>query len=165
MKVMWAPWRMEYILGPKADSCPFCLPDGCNLAESAAERLVLHLGEFAFVLLNKFPYNNGHMLVTPYRHVMHLEDLSHEEARELMNLVTLAVKALKQYCSPEGINIGLNLGQAAGAGIAGHLHWHIVPRWTGDSSFLAVMDEVRMIPQHIRETYANLVEIFRNLSA
>lgn len=159
MKVMWAPWRMEYILGPKADACPFCIPD----TSDDAERLIVHRGSRVFVLMNKFPYNNGHMMVTPYRHVMHLEDLDLEESQEMMGLITLSAKVLKEYCSPEGINVGINLGQAAGAGIAGHLHCHLVPRWTGDSSFLAVMDEVRTIPQHLQKTYLNIVEIFKKL--
>lgn len=172
MKVMWAPWRMDYVLGPKADSCPFCLP--CSPASAGshkndkgddAARLIVHRGKFAFVLLNKFPYNNGHLMVTPYRHVMNLEDLTPEESRELMELVTLAARALKKYATPEGINIGLNLGRAAGAGIADHLHFHLVPRWVGDSSFIAVMDEVRMVPQHIRETYRQLSAVFKELAS
>ena len=176
MKVMWAPWRMDYVLGPKADACPFCLP-GCAAATTGAqnsepdstvddaERMIVHRGKFAFVLLNKFPYNNGHLMVTPYRHVMNLEDLTPEESRELMELVTLAARALKKYATPEGINIGLNLGRAAGAGIADHLHFHLVPRWVGDSSFIAVMDEVRMVPQHIRETYRQLSAVFKELAS
>lgn len=157
MKHLWAPWRIDYILGPKPDECVFCLPKSTDEDE---ERLVLHRGEHCFVIMNKYPYNNGHIMVCPYRHVMALEDLTPEESGEMMSLLQKCTKILKKHFKCEGINIGLNLGEAAGAGIREHLHFHLVPRWNGDSSFIAVMDEVRTIPQYLQETYTALRPCF-----
>lgn len=162
MKVLWAPWRMDYILGPKAGNCPFCVPE-TQLEDE--ERLIVFRGKFTFVLLNKFPYNNGHIMVTPYRHVMNFEDLTKDEAYELTDLLQLSNRALKEFCNPDGINMGINLGRAAGAGVAEHLHVHLVPRWVGDSSFIAVMDEVRIVPEHIQKTYEKLLSIFKKLTS
>ncbi|MBE6440915.1 MAG: HIT domain-containing protein [Desulfovibrio desulfuricans] len=153
MKQLWTPWRIAYILGPKPDACVFCLPEH---TEEDAERLVLYRGRRAFVIMNKFPYSNGHIMVCPYRHVMQLADLEQAETHEIMDIMQACTKILKQHFTCEGINIGLNQGQAAGAGIREHLHFHLVPRWNGDSSFMAVMDEVRTIPQYLEETYAAL---------
>lgn len=157
MKQLWAPWRIEYILGPKPDACVFCLPEGRDEDE---ERLVLHRGKRAFVIMNRYPYNNGHLLVCPFRHVSELTDLESAESHEIMDLVQRCSGILKQHFNCEGINVGLNLGKAAGAGIGEHLHFHLVPRWNGDSSFIAVMDDVRTVPQHIREIYAALRACF-----
>lgn len=157
MKQLWAPWRIEYILGPKPDTCVFCLPES---TEEDEERLVLHRGGRAFVIMNRYPYNNGHIMVCPFRHVSDLTELSREETHEIMDLVQLCSGILKQHFNCEGINVGLNLGKAAGAGIGEHLHFHLVPRWNGDSSFIAVMDDVRTVPQHIRETYKALRACF-----
>lgn len=157
MKQLWAPWRIEYILGPKPDACVFCLPEG---REEDEERLVLHRGTRAFVIMNRYPYNNGHLLVCPFRHVSELTELESAESHEIMDLVQRCSGILKQHFNCEGINVGLNLGKAAGAGIGEHLHFHLVPRWNGDSSFIAVMDEVRTVPQHIRETYTALRACF-----
>ena len=174
MQTLWAPWRMQYILGPKQDACPFCLPSylppNCTNNPTKQEhddqqRAILKRGKCAFVLLNKFPYNNGHIMVTPYRHVMDITELSQTERYEISDLIRLCALALKEYCAPEGINIGLNMGAAAGAGIAAHLHYHLVPRWNGDSSFMAVLDEVRVIPEHIQKTYNDLLQVFKNLEA
>ncbi|MDL2316692.1 HIT domain-containing protein [Desulfovibrio sp. OttesenSCG-928-A18] len=160
MKQLWSPWRLEYILGPKPESCVFCLPEHRDEDE---ERLVLFRGKGAFVVMNKYPYNNGHLLATPYRHVMRLTDLTREESMELMDLLRACTRILYSCFSPQGVNIGLNLGEAAGAGIREHLHFHLVPRWNGDSSFIAVMDEVRMIPEHLKSTYATLKPHFAAL--
>ena len=154
MKQLWAPWRIEYILGPKPDTC---VPES---TEEDEERLVLHRGGRAFVIMNRYPYNNGHIMVCPFRHVSELTELSREETHEIMDLVQLCSGILKQHFNCEGINVGLNLGKAAGAGIGEHLHFHLVPRWNGDSSFIAVMDDVRTVPQHIRETYKALRACF-----
>lgn len=159
MKQLWAPWRIDYILGPKPDECVFCLAG----PEEDAERLVLYRGKHCFVIMNKFPYNNGHIMVCPYRHVMALEDLTAAESGEAMLLLQQCAKILKRHFNCEGINIGLNQGQAAGAGVREHLHFHLVPRWNGDSSFIAVMDEVRTMPQHLSETYRALRPIFDDL--
>ncbi len=158
MDVMWAPWRMDYILGPKPDACVFCLPE--SEAEDE-ERLVMHRGKHAFVVMNKFPYNNGHLLVAPYRHTCDYLSLSPEECGECMALTQAAVKALGRFASPEGFNMGMNIGRAAGAGVDTHLHWHIIPRWSGDASFIAVTSETRVIPQHLTETYKALKPLFQ----
>lgn len=156
MKQLWAPWRIDYILGPKPDECVFCLPD----KSEDKERLVLYRGHDCFVIMNKFPYNNGHIMVCPYRHVMNIEELTPAESSEMMLLLQRCATILKEHFKCEGINIGLNQGQAAGAGVREHLHFHLVPRWNGDSSFIAVMDEVRTMPQHLAETYAQLLPYF-----
>lgn len=160
MKQLWAPWRIDYILGPKAGECVFCLPKG---REEDAERLVLRRGSHCFVIMNKFPYSNGHLMICPYRHVMNIEDLNSEELAEMTAFMQDCSRILKEHFHCEGINIGLNQGEAAGAGIREHLHFHLVPRWNGDSSFIAVMDEVRTIPQHLTETYAQLLPHFQKL--
>lgn len=156
MKQLWAPWRIDYILGPKPEECVFCLPS----PEEDEERLVLYRGQNCFVIMNKFPYNNGHIMVCPYRHVMAIEDLTPAESSEMMDLLQKCAVILKKHFKCEGINIGLNQGQAAGAGVREHLHFHLVPRWNGDSSFIAVMDEVRTMPQHLTETYQQLRPYF-----
>ena len=157
MKQLWSPWRLDYILGPKPDVCVFCLPTHTDEDE---ERLVLYRGKWNFVVMNKYPYNNGHLMVTPYRHIMNLCDLPAEEAAELMRLLQSCTAILQQCFSPQGVNIGLNLGEAAGAGIREHMHFHLVPRWNGDSSFMAVFDEVRTMPQHLSCSYAALRPYF-----
>lgn len=161
MKQLWAPWRIDYILGPKPNECVFCLPQTANEDE---ERLILYRGKQCFVIMNKFPYNNGHIMVCPYRHVMFLEDLTEEESAEMMHLLQRCAVILKHHFNCEGINIGLNQGQAAGAGIREHLHFHLVPRWNGDSSFMAVMDEVRTLPQALNETWQSLKPLFDKLN-
>lgn len=157
MKILWAPWRIQYILGPKPDDCVFCIPQHTR---EDTERLILYRGTYAFVIMNKFPYNNGHIMVTPYRHCMDLADLPSADAAEVMTLLQKASTILKEHFHCQGINIGLNLGEAAGAGIREHLHFHLVPRWNGDSSFMAVMDEVRIVPEHLSATYASLKQRF-----
>ncbi len=159
MKQLWTPWRITYILGPKPDTCVFCIPQH---TKEDAERLVLYRGEHAFIIMNKFPYSSGHLMVCPYRHVMQMTDLTREETHEMMDLMQTTSGILKQHFHCEGLNIGLNQGQAAGAGIREHLHFHLVPRWNGDSSFMAVMDEVRTIPQYLEETYRALKPYFTN---
>lgn len=159
MKQLWSPWRIEYILGPKPDSCVFCIPP--EDAGEDRERLILHRAKYSFVIMNKFPYNNGHIMVCPYRHVMELAALSPNETHEIMDLIQFCSVVLKKNFSCEGINVGLNQGQAAGAGIREHLHFHLVPRWNGDSSFMAVFDEVRTIPQHLLDSYGELVPYFK----
>ncbi|PKO22329.1 MAG: HIT family hydrolase [Chloroflexi bacterium HGW-Chloroflexi-1] len=150
MKHMWTPWRMAYILSDKEDDCVFC-----DMLEAADDResLVLHRGERAFLVLNKYPYNNGHLMAVPYRHVDTLEALTAAELADVMALVTLGMRALRAAMQPEGFNIGVNIGKVAGAGVEDHVHVHIVPRWTGDTNFMPVFGEVRVIPQALCETY------------
>ncbi len=161
MKVLWAPWRMEYILSDgDVDGCILCPGDDRSLDE---ERLILRVERKTLVIMNKYPYINGHLLVAPVRHVGGVEELSDEEMLDLMNRVRAAVHILKRHMGPDGFNVGLNLGRVAGAGMEDHLHFHVVPRWNGDTNFMAVFGDVRVIPQHIRETYKELRPYFDRL--
>ena len=162
MDVLWAPWRMDYILGPKPDACVFCLP---QTRDEDRERLVLARGRYSFVIMNKFPYNSGHLMVTPLRHARCLTELSGEENLELTRGLVYCTRVIKECMKPQGINIGLNLGEAAGSGIAAHLHYQMVPRWNGDSSFMAVFSETRVMPQLLVSTYDRLVPFFSDYLA
>ncbi len=159
MKVIWAPWRMEYILSnQKQGPCIFCPGDDRNQDE---ERLILFVGILSMVMMNRYPYNNGHLLVAPVRHVGTLESLSEDEMLDLLGMVRTSISALKELMNPEGFNVGLNLGKVAGAGVEEHLHFHIVPRWNGDTNYMTVVGAVRVIPEHIRETYKKLLPYFQ----
>ena len=156
-KVLWAPWRMEYILGPKPDECVFCLPEH---TQEDQERLILERGKLCFVVMNKFPYQSGHIMVTPYRHVSCLTELNSEELQEIIFYLQKCTQILKQCFHPDGINVGLNIGEAAGAGIEEHLHFHLVPRWIGDHSFMAVMNDTSVLPECLFNTYRKLKKYF-----
>ena len=147
---MWAPWRIEYILGEKEDGCVFCLAMGQK------DDLTLLKGTGVMVVMNKFPYINGHLLVAPVRHVSSLNALSEKEMGGLLRMVNASIEILKTVMTPDGFNVGLNLGKVAGAGIEEHLHFHIVPRWHGDTNAFSVFSDVRVIPEHLKTTYANL---------
>jgi len=157
MQNLWAPWRIEYILGKREPYCIFC-PEGDGLSDE--ERLILHRDRLIMVMMNKYPYNNGHLLVAPWRHLANLEELSQEEMNDLMRWVQICAMILKRVMHPEGFNIGLNLGAAAGAGVEDHLHFHVVPRWQGDTNFLTVFADVRSIPEHLKQTYGKLLPHF-----
>ena len=157
MKTMWAPWRIEYILADKDNRCIFC--DATN----AQNDLTLFLGEVTMVMMNKFPYINGHLLAAPVRHVSRLDQLTKVEMGELLATVEQSVGILKNVMQPDGFNVGLNLGKVAGAGVEEHLHFHIVPRWFGDTNALTVFGEVRVIPEHIKTTYNNLKLYFSKI--
>jgi ATP adenylyltransferase len=159
MKTLWAPWRIDYILGPKPDECVFCLPEH---TDEDRERLVLQRAKYCFVIMNKFPYSNAHLMVTPFRHVRCLTELEEHETMEMMTLIRECTRILRSAFNPQGINIGLNIGEAAGAGIREHLHFHLVPRWVGDHSFMAVMSETMVIPEHLKATYNKLLPLFSN---
>jgi ATP adenylyltransferase len=159
MKVLWAPWRMGYILAEnKADGCIFC-PGADRSADQ--ERLILHVGPRTMVVMNRFPYNNGHLLVAPVHHVSSLERLNQDQTLGLLLMVRKSIEILKQVMKPDGFNVGLNLGHVAGAGMENHMHFHIVPRWKGDTNFMTVIEDVRVIPEHIQATYAKLVPLFQ----
>ena len=160
MEHMWAPWRIEYILGPKPDTCVFCIPEH---REEDEERQILYRGEKNFIIMNKYPYNVGHIMVMPYEHTDCLTKLSTDVTHELMDLLQVSTTILRETFNPTGINIGLNLGTSAGAGIREHLHYHLVPRWDGDSSFMATCADVRLISEHLQETYAKLKPKFDSL--
>lgn len=158
MKVLWAPWRMKYILSnEKEEDCIFCPGQDRGRDE---ERLILCVGSLTVVMMNRFPYNNGHLLVAPVRHVSGLEQLSEEETMDLMGMVKKAIGSLKEIMNPEGFNVGLNLGRVSGAGMEEHMHFHIVPRWNGDTNFMTVLGDVRVIPEHIQQTYKKLFPYF-----
>ena len=147
---MWAPWRMDYILAEKEDRCSFCD------ALSKNDDLTLYKGPDTLVMMNKFPYINGHLLVAPIRHLSGLDELSKYEMGEMLATVDRSVGILKQVMNPDGFNVGLNLGKVAGAGVEEHLHFHIVPRWFGDTNALTVFADIRVIPEHLKATYDNL---------
>ena len=154
MERLWAPWRMKYILeAPKGDGCIFCEK---WKSHSDAEDLILCRGERTFAMMNLFPYNNGHLLILPVRHVGDLLDLWPDEQTEIFSLLQRTVAALRKAMDPHGFNIGFNLGVAAGAGIADHLHLHVVPRWKGDTNFMPVVAATRVISEAIEETYRKL---------
>ena len=161
MKRLWAPWRMTYILSDQKDGdCIFCAGDDRSEDD---KRLILYAGSLSMVIMNKFPYNNGHLLVAPIRHVPELAHLSDKEMLNIIDIVRRSIDILKKTMNPEGFNVGLNLGQVAGAGMEAHMHFHIVPRWNGDTNFMTVLGDVRVVPEHIRETYKILRPYFDNL--
>jgi len=157
MKTVWAPWRIEYILSDKEESCIFCD------ALSKNDDLTLFKGEITIAMMNKYPYINGHILVAPVRHFSALAQLNSEETQSLLITVEKSVGIIKKAMNPDGFNVGLNLGKVAGAGVEEHLHFHIVPRWLGDTNALTVFADVRVIPEHLQATYNNLKVYFDRL--
>jgi ATP adenylyltransferase len=157
LKTVWAPWRIEYILGKKEKECIFCEALGDK------DALTLYKGEKTLVVMNKYPYINGHLLVAPVRHLSRLDELTPEEMTALMAMIEKSVGILKATAHPDGFNVGLNLGKVAGAGVEEHLHFHIVPRWFGDVNALAVFADLRVIPEHIQETCDKLKPHFAKL--
>ncbi len=158
MKQLWAPWRIEYILNAEKE-------DGCFLCRALEEKdkpesLVVYVGENAFVVLNRYPYNPGHLMVVPKKHVSELSKLTSDERCELMELVNYSIEVLKKELSPHGFNVGINLGRCAGAGLETHVHIHVVPRWAGDTNFMPVLADVKVIPEHIMATYEKLKKAF-----
>ena len=152
-KPLWAPWRLEYI--QQADEQPGCV--FCLAAEAADEDgLVVRRGRRAFVLLNKFPYASGHLMVAPFRHVGELGALEPDEAAEIHELASAGLNALRAVYEPEGFNLGWNLGRIAGAGVVDHVHEHVVPRWAGDTNFMPVLADVKVLPEHIAQTRERL---------
>jgi ATP adenylyltransferase len=160
MERLFAPWRIDYILGEKEHECIFCTKPHSDEDE---ENLMVHRAEGAFVMMNKYPYNSGHLLVCPYRHVSDICDLTAEENALVMEEVVRAVEVIRDVMKPDGFNIGLNIGEDAGAGIEEHLHYHVVPRWRGDSNIMAVLTDIRIIPEHLRTTRRKLAEAFHRL--
>jgi ATP adenylyltransferase len=150
---LWAPWRLEYIAS--ADDQPGCI--FCAAVEGDDdEKLVVHRGERAFVLLNRFPYTSGHLMVAPKRHVGDFGDLEDDEVVEIHRFASSGIGALAQTYEPQGYNVGWNLGRVAGAGIVDHVHLHVVPRWAGDTNFMPVLADVKVMPEHLQETRRRL---------
>ena len=150
---LWAPWRLDFIRGPKPDGCVFCAKPALADDESA---LIVQRGERCFVILNAYPYNNGHLMVSPFKHVPSIEQLDERELLELMTLAQRAIGVLREVYAPEGFNIGLNQGAVAGAGIADHMHLHVVPRWGGDTNFMPVIGSTRVLPQALADSWREL---------
>jgi ATP adenylyltransferase len=154
MRRIWAPWRIEYIRSDKSKECIFCQ----KLKENRdAENYVLFRGKKNFVILNLYPYNPGHMMVAPYRHLDDLDVLTDKELLEHFILVRKSVKALTEAYNPQGFNIGLNLGRVAGAGVEDHVHTHVIPRWNGDTNYVTVVSDLRVVPHAMDATYGELV--------
>ncbi len=160
-EVIWAPWRKSYVVrADKGRSCVFCR---ASRARDDRKHLVVARGAGCFLVLNPFPYNNGHLLAVPNRHIKDLEELSDSEARELFTLTLNALSALRQTLAPAGFNVGLNLGSAAGAGIAEHLHLHLVPRWDGDTNFMPVTGKTKVLPDSLDALYRTLRQALKNV--
>lgn len=150
MKHLWSPWRLEYLTLPRENGCIFCR---ALQAGADRENLILERGRLAFAIVNRFPYNNGHLMVVPYSHAASLEDLEAETLTDMMLLLNRCLAALRKAMRPDGFNIGVNLGHVAGAGVADHVHIHAVPRWLGDTNFMPVVGDMRVVPQTWLQTY------------
>jgi len=156
MDRLWRPWRLGYVSNierSRDEECIFCSKPS---EEDDVETLILHRGEAAYIIMNLYPYNTGHVMVAPYRHIGAVEELTPSEMSEIMELTTLAVKAIKQEMKPQGFNLGMNLGKAAGAGFADHLHMHIVPRWQGDTNFMPIVGKSKVMPETVEDSYRRL---------
>lgn len=162
MKQLWAPWRFSYLQGDDAivDECIFCAKQS---AQDGQEH-ILYRGKYAFVVLNRYPYNNGHIMIVPYRHTGFIESLEDNVLLEIMQLVKASLNILREVYHPEGFNLGINEGTAAGAGISEHIHFHIVPRWEGDANYMTVIGETRVIPQTLDDVYKILSPLFEKLN-
>ncbi len=159
---LWAPWRMAYIEGEKSSGCIFCdQPKEKDLRAN----LILAQTAHSVVMLNKYPYNNGHVLLAPKRHEHRLAVLPAEEYRDLSEALRLSIEVLGQVYQPGGFNVGMNLGRSAGAGVEDHLHWHVVPRWEGDTNFMPVVGETKVMPQHLLDSYDRLSPFFQKAMA
>lgn len=161
MKRLWAPWRMEYILDDhKLDTCLFCHISQAKKINDK-KNLILYRSEHCFVMLNKYPYNSGHLMVVPYFHTPSFDGLSDEALFDLIKTIDRSVNVLKKALNPDGFNLGLNFGKVAGAGMGSHMHKHIIPRWTGDTDTMPLISETRVMPEHLMATYAKLSKAFK----
>ncbi len=161
MKRIWAPWRMRYLRGEeeRVEGCVFCVK--VELPDEVEH--ILYRGEHGYVILNRYPYSNGHLMIVPYQHLSHLEDLGEPVLLELMQLTQSSLRILREVYGPEGFNVGVNQGIAAGAGVAEHLHLHVVPRWSHDANYMTTIGETRVIPEMLHETYALFRPYFQRL--
>jgi len=157
LKWLWAPWRTAYISSGGPKECIFCTK---GTSSNEKEDLVLFKGKKCFVLMNLYPYNPGHLMVAPYRHVGNLTELDVDERNELMELIVKSIAILQKVMNPDGFNVGINLGRVAGAGVEGHVHFHVVPRWSGDTNFMTVVGDVKVMPELLSSTYEKLVVHF-----
>lgn len=161
LKYLWSPWRMDYIKSNKNNSyCVFC--DELKQPEDD-NSLIIHKGKFSFVIMNRFPYNNGHVMVLPYLHCSSLESLDSQSRFEMMELTNHIIKVLKLIYHPEGFNVGMNIGVSAGAGIAEHIHMHVVPRWGGDTNFMSTLGKTRVLPEMLRDSCQQLKDAWNKV--
>ncbi len=161
MNRLWAPWRLAYVTAlPSPAECIFC-----DASAQADAELVVYRGRLCFVILNLYPYTNGHVMVVPRRHLASMAALTHDELVEMAELTQAAERVLTEVYRPQGINLGMNLGRPAGAGVADHIHTHLVPRWTGDTNFMTVVGEVRVLPEEIAQTAERLRPAFARVLA
>ncbi len=157
MRQIWAPWRMEYIQMEKPQGCILCEKPAQN---NDAANYIVYRGEKNFIIVNIYPYNPGHLMIAPFRHAASLEGLTDGERHEHIDMVSRSIQVLREVFDPAGFNLGTNIGKAAGAGIADHVHTHIVPRWEGDTNFMPVFADTRVVPQALAETYQKLRDKF-----
>jgi ATP adenylyltransferase len=161
MERLWTPWRLAYVSGAsESDACVFCLA----LSSPDAEPLIVYRGQTCFVILNLFPYNNAHLMVVPNRHVATLSAATEEERGDLIRLAAVSEQVIGEAYAPHGMNMGINLGKPAGAGVPGHLHMHVVPRWNGDTNFMTVIGHTRVLPEELPQTADKLRPIFERLA-
>lgn len=158
MKILWSPWRIKYIEGfKKGYECIFCTKPS---SKKDKENFILKRGKYSFVIMNIFPYNPGHLMVAPYRHVSGIDELKKKEINEIMEFVKESIKILRKVYNPDGFNIGVNIGKIAGAGFDEHVHFHIVPRWAGDTNFMPVIGNTKVVSEELRRTYNRLKEYY-----
>ncbi len=163
MKTMWAPWRMEYILSEKDNEPGACIFCSRLEQDKDKENLILRRGRRAFIIMNRYPYNNGHLMVVPNRHSGDILELPPAEHAEVFELIQLSVKALNEVMHPQAFNIGMNLGRVAGAGVTDHLHYHIVPRWNGDTNFMPVLTDTKVVSEALDQSYDKLLKAIREI--
>ncbi len=159
MNHLWSPWRMEYIQNHEEEGCVFCK---AQAQADSPENLIVFRGQRAFVILNRFPYTSGHLMVVPTAHQPSFEDLDIETRAEVMELTTRCIRVLRKVYRPEAFNVGANIGVLAGAGVANHVHMHIVPRWGGDTNFMSTLGQTRVLPEELEETYRRVREGWEN---
>jgi ATP adenylyltransferase len=159
-KPLWAPWRMEFIRAEKPAGCIFCLFPAEQGEEVDHRNLIVHRSARSFTILNRFPYNNGHVMVVPRAHVSRLEDLRADDFADLQEELRRAVAVVRGAYAPEGMNVGMNLGKVAGAGIEDHLHWHVVPRWNGDTNFMPVLSDTKVMIEHLDQSWTRIRDGF-----
>ena len=157
MNHIWSPWRMEYIEHSKVDGCIFCM---AQEKEDSAENLIAFRGERVYVILNRYPYTSGHLMVVPFEHTANLEELDPQTRAEMMELTTRCITVLRKIYHPQAFNMGANIGESAGAGVKSHVHFHIVPRWQGDTNFMTILGETRVLPESLERTYQRVKKGF-----
>lgn len=160
MDHLWAPWRIKYILAKKGGDCIFCVKPS---PKEDRKRLILYRSECSIIMMNRFPYNSGHLMVAPMKHTGNLEELTPEELGDLSVLLRKSVSLLRRAINPQGFNIGMNIGQIAGAGVTDHLHFHVVPRWTGDTNFMPIVSETTVVPESLEKTYEKLISVLKKM--